>query len=146
MDTAHILKDCTLAVRDFLRAELTNPKDAGAAGSSWIFTARHQRKLEYPFVVVEASDTPTETITDATGSLANALMTLRIRIEVWADNVKHRDSISDEVIYDLLRAGTYFTAQDMHALTLENTITLDDPNDERARRRNIYISLKVLGK
>jgi len=140
------LKTCTLAVRDFLRDELTNPKDAGAEGSSWIFTARHERTLSYPMVVVEAVDTPTDTITDATGALANALITLRMRIEVWADNVVHRDSITDEVIYDLLRAGTYFTAQDMHDLSLDNTITLGDPNDERARRRNIYISLKVIGK
>ncbi|MHC1588561.1 MAG: hypothetical protein ACXQS1_01945, partial [Methermicoccaceae archaeon] len=111
MDTSAILKTCTLAVRDFLRANLTNPKDAGASGDTWIFTSRHQRDLSYPFVVVEAVDTPTETITDATGATANALITLRLRIEVWADNVRHRDSISDEVIHDLLRAGAYFTAQ-----------------------------------
>lgn len=146
LDTQRIIHTCTLAVRDFLRANLTNPKDAGAEGSSWIFTARHQRELAYPYVVVEAVDTPTETITDATGAVANAIITLRLRIEVWADNVKHRDQISDEIIYDLLRAGTYFTSQGMHDLSIDNTMVLDDPNDERARRRNIYVSLKVVGK
>jgi len=128
-----------------LRANLTNPKDAGASGDTWIFTSRHQRDLSYPFVVVEAVDTPMDIITDATGTVANALITLRLRIEVWADNVRHRDSISDEVIHDLLRAGAYFTAQGMHGLSIDNTLTLDEPNDERARRRNIYISLKTMG-
>ena len=145
LDTAHILKTCTEAVKDFLVANLTYPKAGGTPSDGWIFTSRHQHDLHYPMVVVEAVDTPTETITDATGAIQNALITLRLRIEVWADNVKHRDSISDEVIHDLLRAGTYFTAQSMHDLSIDNTLTLDDPNDERARRRNIYISLKVIG-
>lgn len=145
MDTQHILKECTFAVRDFLREHLTNPKDPAATGDSWIFTARHSRAVEYPMVVVEAVDTPTDTITDIGGTVVQALIRVRIRIEVWADNVKHRDQISDDIIHALLRAGTYFTAQGMHSLSIDNTVVLDDPNDERARRRNIYVSLRVLG-
>lgn len=145
LDTQHIIRECTFAVRDFLREHLTNPKDEGADGSTWIFTARHSRAVEYPMVVVDATDSPTDTITDIGGTVVQALIRVRIRIEVWADNVKHRDQISDDIVYWLLRAGTYFADRGMHSLSLDNTVVLDDPNDERARRRNIYISLRVLG-
>ncbi|MHC1625256.1 MAG: hypothetical protein ACXQS2_04590 [Methermicoccaceae archaeon] len=142
MDVEHTGRDVLFTLRDFLRANLVNPKDPEMSGDEWIFTARHEHDIQYPMVIVEIQDGTTSYVRDLEEGVMVVPYTLMVRVKVWADNVKHRDQIVDSITYHLLHGEDYFSERGIEMLSLEAKEIEDGKDGSHAR--TLKVSFEVL--
>ncbi|RLG22214.1 hypothetical protein DRN72_02565 [Methanosarcinales archaeon] len=104
-----MLEDIVLAVRDYLRENLTNPNDPNVAGDSWIFTAYHSHEPMYPMITVEGEIISTKHYRDLEDGLVLSEFIADVKVKVWSNTMKQRDELADDVVQLLLNAELGYT-------------------------------------
>jgi len=126
VNSATMIHDLTLLLRNLLDDNLTDPKAPRASGEKFVMTSYPDRKLTYPVVTVQIGG-----MTDTSLGMRSedTQVNLSWEIRVWARDVKQRDEIADQV-YQFLRTfqtGTdEFIDQGLFDFSLDSSTLVDE--------------------
>ena len=134
--SANIIRDTIFFVKDFLDGEVTDPiSSTRPANEKFIMTSYPSRAVTYPLITIKDLNT-SGSMTLGFQSEAS-LVELQIEVRVWANNIKDRDNIADD-IFDTLRlnqVGTSGTSQanNLHDLQLLSSVNVDEDNGSKSK-------------
>jgi hypothetical protein len=142
VDKSQLIQDTTIKLRDYLRANLTDPK--GRSGSEWIFTSMPRREVDKPFIVVEQDGLHGSAAHGVSGAVISDRPRVVKKIEVWARNMKERDELTGQILDKLYNDGGYFVSVGMEEFNVDNGgIPRSVPEDLSARIMTLFVSYKV---
>ena len=132
VESATLLKDSILFIRDYINTNITDPISASRGDRErFCMTSFPERNVKYPIVTV----TDAGVIAPVPSGLQSNTMAVVIPIEIriWARNVKERDYLFQEV-YESLRtaqhtATTGTIANGLYDFDLSSTVNVDEPGE-----------------
>ena len=129
-------------IRDVIRQNLTDTQATPRSGSSWIFKSLTEKKvLDYPFVIINVDSASIHKRVFGNNYIGASLI---VHIEVWADKLHDRDTISDEAVKILRNVNS----ADSDSKTLGNNklffIDSNEDIDDRTDVENKLIRIKLI--
>lgn len=125
IDTQTKIADILLTLRDYLRANLTDPKSTTRTNSQWIYTSTPDlQTVQYPTITLYNSGMRAEPLGMSSLLEKN---TVNILITVYSKSAKECDEISDDIIY-WLKANRQVLVDD-GLYNYIRTNTFDDKSD-----------------
>lgn len=141
---ASIVSDMITSIKTLIDDNVTDPASATRPlTTKFVLTAYPKTRVYYPTIIVTQSggrDTP-HTIG---GGGETRIVTIRLRIEVWSDNITERNTVWDE-LYNELRthfstvdgSGHSITGYDIQTFNMLSCSELDTPLAGGSIRRKI---------
>ena len=121
---ASIVSNTTTEVRDFLRSNITDPRTSRTI-TNWIFTSWPGKEVEYPIITIRHVGTRDEWMAIGT---VDKIVKVNLQIDVFARSEKERDTLWDEIYYDMVTnyKTTSVVDLNLHGLDLVSCFNADD--------------------
>lgn len=134
--TATILTDVLYYFKNYLSSNITDPQSATRpSGEKFIMTSYPTRSTHYPLITIKDLNSLDKGALGLQSEAAAYYIDIEVR--VWANNVKDRDTIAQQV-YQVLKdnqigpSGTS-QANDIHDFKLLSSINVDDPSGAKSK-------------
>ena len=139
VETATIISDSVIFIRNFLRGEITDPlgakrTDKQVDGDTFILSGYSKKSTVYPIITVRKSNF---ILGQRLGMQTEKYYaTLEIEIRIWARNEKERDVLTDSVMTKLndnqFPTGTTDTSSNvgLHDFKILSVVGVDNPHGE----------------
>ena len=134
VNTATIISDSVIFIRNRLRNDITDPLSRAGSGNQFILSGYPKRSTHYPIITVRKSNFD---LGQRLGMQTEKYYaTLEIEIRVWARNEKERDSLTDSVMTKLnsnqFPKATTNTSSNvgLHDFRVLSVVSVDDMQGE----------------